>query len=96
MGYPAFGKHIVGSNGAAYTLRYSEKVAENMVMDVMDEHKVTVITLKWASSVDPRRHRFPLGEAMLTGGLEQGGDIILLIALAFHVFQCHLIPRGGG
>jgi hypothetical protein len=96
MGYPAFGKHITGSDGASYRLRYSGRGAEKMVMDVIDAHNITVMTLKWASAVDPHRHRFPLGEAMLTGGLEASGDIMLFMILAFHVFQCHLTPRSGG
>jgi hypothetical protein len=93
MGYPVFGKRIVSSDGTAYTLRYSGRGAEKMVMDVIDAHNVTVMTLKWATSVDPRRHRFPVGEAMLTGGLDIHGDIMLLMTLAFHVFQVHLTPR---
>jgi hypothetical protein len=96
IGFPAFGKHIVKSNGTAYTLSYSGRGAENMVMDVVDPRDLTVMTLMWISPVDIRKRRFPLGEAVLTGRYEPDEDIVLLMTLAFHVFQCHLQPLQGG
>jgi len=60
----------------------------------IDDRNVTIAALRWLPPVHPLLGRFPLGEAIVAAGPKPGGDTVLLVAVAFQIFQWNLVPKG--
>lgn len=98
LGKGMFGyyRRIERPDGESLDVRYVGKLRDGMTMDLVDAGGACAVTVAWRPPVLRRTLRFPLGEASVYRTAALGGDNVLLVALAFMVFQHHLQPRARG